>query len=55
MEIFNYILQELANKFIEITTSNISNISLNQDRGNFSDSKDIKKIFNDMRYSIILY
>ena len=51
----NYISQELTNKFIEFITHSNSNISLNQARANFFDSKDIKKIFNDMRYSIILY
>ena len=51
----NYILQELTNKFIEFITYNNSNISLSQARANFFDSKDIKRIFNDMRYSIILY
>jgi len=51
----NYILQELTNKFIEFITYKNSNISLSQARANFFDSKDIKRIFNDMRYSIILY
>ena len=51
----NYISQELVNKFIEFITYNSSNISLSQARANFFESKDIKKIFNDMRYSIILY
>ena len=51
----NYISQELVNKFIEFITHNNSNISLNQARSNFFDSKDIKNIFNDMRHPIILY
>jgi hypothetical protein len=51
----NYISQELTNKFIEFITHSNSNISLNQARANFFDSKDIKNIFNDMRHSIILY
>ena len=51
----NYASQELTNKFIEFITYKSSNISLSQARTNFFDSKDIKKIFNDMRYSIILY
>jgi len=51
----NYILQELTNKIIEFITYNNFNISLSQARANFFDSKDIKRIFNDMRYSIILY
>jgi len=51
----NYILQELTNKFIEFITYNNSNISLSQARANFFDSKDMKRIFNDMRYSLILY
>jgi hypothetical protein len=51
----SYISQELTNKFIEFITHNNSNISLEQARSNFFDSKDIKNIFNDMRYSIIQY
>jgi hypothetical protein len=51
----NYISQELTNKIIEFITYNNSNISLSQARANFFDSKDIKRIFNDMRHSIILY
>ena len=51
----NYILQELTNKYIEFITYNNSNMNLSEARSNFFDSKDIRRIFNDMRYSVILY
>ena len=51
----NFILQEITNKYVEYITYKNSNISLSQARANFFDSKDIKRIFNVMRYPIILY
>jgi hypothetical protein len=51
----NYILQELANRYIEFITYNNSNMNLSEARANFFNSNDIKKIFNDMEDSIIIY
>jgi hypothetical protein len=51
----NYIIQELTNRYIEFITHNNSNMNLTQARTNFFKSNDIKKIFNDMKNSIIFY
>jgi len=51
----NYILQELTNRYIEFISYNNSNMNLNEARENFFNSNDIKKIFNDMKSSIIIY
>ena len=51
----NYILQELINKFIEFITYNNSNITINQAKDKYFGSPDIKRIFLDMQYPLILY
>ena len=51
----NYILQELTNKYIDFITYNISNISLQEARNRFFESKDIKRIFIDMLNPLLKY
>ena len=51
----NYILQELTNKYIEFITYNNSNITLSQARDRYFESKDIRRIFVDMQFPLVLY
>ena len=50
-----YILQEIANRYIEFITYDASNTSLEQARKNFFGSSDIRRIIVDMQLSLILY
>ena len=50
-----FILQEIANKYIEFINYNISNTSLEQARKSFFGSSDIRRIIVDMQLSLILY
>ena len=50
-----FILQELANKYIEFITFYENNMNISEAREYYFASKDIIKIFNDMQYSLILY
>ena len=49
-----YILQEIINKYIDFITYKDSNITLEQARKNFFNSKEIKRIFNE-QYSFDLH
>ena len=52
----NYIFQELNNKYIDFITYNNSNLTLDQAKDRFFGlSDDIKRIFIDMQYPLILY
>ena len=50
----SYIIQEITNKFIEFIDYNKTILTLDELRDNFFNSKQIKKIFLDMQYSLIL-
>ena len=50
-----YISSEITNKYIEFITYNISNITLNQARNNFFNSKDINRILYNIQSPLILY
>ena len=51
----NYILQELTNIYIEFITFNNSNMSLEEARNRFFESKDMKRILIDMLDPLITY
>ena len=51
----NYILEELTDKYIDFITYNNSNLTLDEAKDRFFGSTDIKRIFIDMQYPLILY
>ena len=51
----NYIIQEITNKYIDFITYSNSNMTLQQARTNFFNSKEIKRIFIDFQNSFLLY